>query len=69
MFGLDTTKITSTKRDGDLAGTLAYIKSWKFIDDSYAFYERYPYNSILNTGKLVKKITKMYFVSSYYDSE
>ena len=39
--------------DGDSAGTLAYNKGWKIIDDSYAFSDAIRI-VFLNTGKLVK---------------
>ena len=39
---------------GDSAGTLAYKKDWKIIDDSYAFSNAIRLIVFLITGKLVK---------------
>ena len=41
-------------KDGDSAGTLAYNKGWKIIDDSYAFSNAIRLIVFLITGKLLK---------------
>ena len=44
--------------DGDSTGTLAYKKSWKIIEDSYAFSNAIRLIVHLNTGKFGNILSK-----------